>query len=214
MIPLYDAKAEAYAIHIQELVKQLKSKNKAAIAENEKYRLSDGDAISKYGGRIGEVFYLFPNDAPSKEIIEAYEKVKPYYGEGEFAVSFEQHLSHRRMTVIFDGKDLVIRADRSFLVIDKLTESNLVATIAKAKESYQIDWNNAKIFIFPYKTIYFYISDSFEIPLAGGRADLRNPDNWFTIPFKEDFDSIDYKALRKQIRQYAEEHPLPEIYNF
>ena len=45
------------------------------------------------------------------------------------------------------------------------------------------------------------ISDSFELPLAGGRADLRNPDNWFTIPFKEDFDSIDYlfKLAHKQL---------------
>lgn len=77
--------------------------------------------------------------------------------------------------------------------------------IQYAKENYEIDWDNAKIFIFPYKTIYFFISDSFEVTLGGGRSDLRNPDNWFTIPFDE---NINYKALREQCREFASQHPL------
>ena len=108
MTPLKDKKAEAYALHIQDIVTQLKKKTKKAIAENEQY-IVDGAA---YNGRIGETFYLFPNDAPSQEIIDRYEKCKPYFGTGEFAVPFEEHLSHKQMTVMFCGNDLVIRKDR------------------------------------------------------------------------------------------------------
>lgn len=34
---------------------------------------------------------------------------------------------------------------------------------------------------------------------------MRNPDNWFTIPFTEDFD---YKEIREKCREYARLHPL------
>lgn len=204
MHPLNDPKAEEYALHIQEIVSQLKKTSKKALAENEAYRLPPEVAKEKYGGRVGETFYLFPNEAPSQEIIDAYERVKTYYGTGEDAVSFEMHLSHRQMTVMFVDGDLVIRKDRN-LFIDRLTEECLRERIHYAKENYVIDWNNAKIFIFPYKTIYFFISDSFEITLGGGRSDLRNPDNWFSIPFTEDFH---YKGIREKCREYVRLHPL------
>lgn len=202
--------AQAYAEKIQSLVNELKKSSKKAKAEASKYLVDDETAKREYGGRVGEEFYLFPNEAPSQEIIDEYERTKPYYGTGEFAVSFEEHLSHRQMTIIFKGKDLIIRRDRQ-LIIDRLTEKNLNEGIKYAKEHYDIDWAKAKIFIFPYKTIYFYISDSFELTLAGGRADLKNPDNWFTIPFSE---NIDYRALRKQCRDFESENPLPERYNY
>ena len=204
MTPLKDPKAEEYALHIQEIVSQLKKTSKKALAENEAYIVPPEVAKEKYGGRIGETFYLFPNEAPSQEIIDAYERAKPYYGTGEDAVSFEMHLSHRQMTVMFVDGDLVIRKDRN-LCIDRLTEDCLRERIQYAKENYVIDWEKAKIFIFPYKTIYFFISDSFEVTLGGGRSDLRNPDNWFAIPFAEDFD---YKEIREKCREYARLHPL------
>lgn len=204
MTPLKDNNVEEYALHIQELVAQLKKTSKKAIAENEAYLVSPEEAKAKYGGRVGETFYLFPNEAPSQEIIDAYEKCKPYYGTGPDAVTFEMHLSHRQMTIMFVDGDLVIRKDRN-LFIDKLTENCLNERIQYAKENYDIDWDNAKIFVFPYKTIYFFISDSFEVTLGGGRSDLRNPDNWFTIPFDE---NINYKALREQCREFASQHPL------
>lgn len=204
MTPLNDPKAEEYALHIQEIVSQLKKTSKKALAENEAYIVPPEVAKEKYGGRIGETFYLFPNEAPSQEIIDAYERVKPYYGTGEDAISFEMHLSHRQMTIMFVDGDLVIRKDRN-LFIDRLTEDCLRERIQYAKENYVIDWEKAKIFIFPYKTIYFFISDSFEVTLGGGRSDLRNPDNWFTIPFTEDFD---YKEIREKCREYARLHPL------
>ncbi|MDY6300306.1 MAG: hypothetical protein SPL96_00210 [Bacteroidales bacterium] len=206
MTPLKDNKAEEYAQHIREIVNQLKKTSKKALAENEAHLVPLEVAKEKYGGRIGETYYCFPNDAPSQEIIDAYERVKPYYGTGENAVSFEDHLSHRKMTVMFVDGDLVIRKDRE-LFIDRLTEECLRDRIQYAKDNYDIDWNKAKIFIFPYKTKYFYISDSFETTLAGGRSDLRNPDNWFTIPFTEDFD---YSGIRRQCREFAKSRPLED----
>lgn len=202
MTPLKDIKAEEYAQHIQQLVNQLKKTSKKALAENDAYLVPPEVAKEKYGGRVGEAFYLFPDDAPSQDIIDAYERVKPYGDE----VSFEDHLSHRQMTVMFVDGDLVIRKDRN-LIIDRLSENNLRDNIQYAKENYEIDWDNAKIFLFPYKSIYFYISDSFEPILAGGRADLRNPDNWFTIPFTEDFD---YKEIRSKCKEFAKNKPLED----
>ena len=203
MIPLKDKKAEEYALYIQELVTQLKKKSKKAVAENAQY-IVDG---TMYNGRIGETFYLFPDKAPSQEIIDRYEKCKPYFGTGEFAVPFEEHLSHKQMTVMFCGNDLVIRKDRG-IFIERLTENNLRSGIEYAKENYVIDWDNAKIFIFPYKSIYFFISDSFESDLSG-RADTRDPNNWFNIPFTEDFD---YKAIRQMCRDFEVSHPLNKKY--
>ena len=204
MIPLNDTKAEEYASHIREIVTQLKKTSKKAQAENKVYIVPPEIAKEKYGGRVGETFYLFPNEAPSQEIIDAYERVKPYFGTGDDAVSFEMHLSHKQMTVMFVDGDLVIRKDRN-LFIDRLTEQGLRDCVKYAKENYTIDWDNAKIFIFPYKTIYFYISDSFEVTLGGGRSDLRNPNNWFSIPFTEDFD---YKEIREMCRDFVRLHPM------
>ena len=203
MMPLNDPKAEAYALHIQEIVKQLKKTSQKALKVNESYIVPSEIAKEKYGGRIGETFYLFPGEAPSQEIIDAYERVKPY-GSGEDAASFEMHLSHRQMTIMFVDGDLVIRKDRD-LIIDRLSEDCLRERIKYAKENYVIDWNNAKIFIFPYKTAYFYISDSFECELGGGRSDMRNPDNWFAIPFQED---IDFKEIKKKCNEFIKHRPL------
>ena len=204
MTPLKDPKAEEYALHIQEIVNQLKKTSKKAKAENEAYIVPFEIAKEKYGGRIGETFYLFPNDAPSQEIIDAYERVKPYYGTGEDAVSFERHLSHRQMTIMFVDGDLVIRKDRN-LFINRLTEANLKEEIEKTKNSNQIDLANAQIFVFPYKSFDFFISDSFE--LLSGRSDHRNPKNWITFPFTDNFD---YKEIREKCREYAATHPLDE----
>ena len=203
MPPLKDTKAEEYALHIQEIVSQLKKTSKKAIAENEAHIVPPEVAKEKYGGRVGETFYLFPNEAPSKEIIDAYERVKPYYGTGEDAVSFEMHLSHRQMTVMFVDGDLVIRKDRN-LFIERLTETNLRDALEATKGSKQIDLANAKIFVFPYKSIDFFISDSFE-PQLSGRSDHRNPKNWITFPITDDFD---YTEIRKKCREYASSHPL------
>ena len=203
MTPLEDSKAEEYALKIQKIVNQLKKTSKKALAENAIYLVSHEEAKIKYGGRVGETFYLFPNEAPSQEIIDAYERVKPYYGTGFDAVSFERHLSHRQMTVMFVDGDLVIRRDRN-LFIDRLTETNLRNAIEKTKESNQIDMTSAKIFIFPYKSIDFFISDSFE-PQLSGRGDHRNPNNWFTIPFCENFN---YKAIKEQCRKFVNAHPM------
>lgn len=203
MMPLNDAKAEEYALHIQEIVKQLKKTSKKALEENKAFIVPPDIAKEKYGGRIGETYYLFPNEAPTKDIIDAYERVKPY-GNGDDTTSFEMHLSHKQMTVLFFGNDLVIKKDRE-IFIDRLSEDSLHERILFAKENYIIDWNNAKFFIFPYNTAYFYISDSFERELGGGRSDLRNPDNWFTIPFKED---IDYGEITEKCKEYIKNKPL------
>lgn len=202
-MPLNDPKAEEYALRIQEIVKQLKKTSKKAIEENKAFIVPPEIAKEKYGGKIGETYYLFPNEAPSQEIIDAYERVKPY-GSGEDAASFEMHLSHRQMTVMFVDGDLVIRKDRN-LFIDRLSENCLRERIQYAKENYVIDWNNAKIFIFPYKTTYFYISDSFECELGGGRSDLRNPDNWFSIPFTE---NLEYDEIKKKCNEFVKNKPL------
>lgn len=203
MMPLNDAKAEKYALHIQEIVKQLKKTSKKALEENKAFIVPPDIAKEKYGGRFGETFYLFPNEAPTKDIIDAYEKVKPY-GNNDDATTFEMHLSHRQMTIMFFGSDLVIKKDRD-IIIERLSEDNLRERIQFAKDNYIIDWNNARFFIFPYNTSYFFISDSFERELCGGRSDLRNPDNWFTIPFKED---IDYDEIKEKCKEFVKNKPL------
>lgn len=82
MYQLSDPLAERYSQHIRNLVNQLKKTSNKAISENEKYLVKTEEAKEKYGGRLGETFYLFPNEAPSQEIIDAYEKCKPYFGTG------------------------------------------------------------------------------------------------------------------------------------
>ena len=207
MVPLDDRRAEEYALKIQEIVYQLKKSNKKALAENEVYLVSNEDAKAKYGGRVGEIFYVFPNEAPSQEIIDAYESVKPYYGTGLNAISFERHLSHRGMTVMFVGKDLVIRKDRIYFS-DRLTEINLKNAIEKTKDSNQIDMANAKIYIFPYKSMYFFISDSFEPQFNGSTGEYRIPENWFSIPFRDDYN---YKIIRQQCREFANRRPMKSV---
>lgn len=163
-----------------------------------RYKLSEKDAHQLSYYRIGDIFYRFPNEAPNSLVKKSFEK--EYYGIG----SFEDFLSHRGCVIHFEENDLVIVEER-FIFIERLTENNLRERIEYAKRYYQIDWNNAKIYIFPYKTMQFFISDSFERRLAGGRADLASPNNWFTIPFSNAFD---YYELRGICRQFVSEHPL------
>ena len=54
MSPLNDPKAEEYALHIQEIVSQLKKTSKKALAENEAYLVPQEVAKEKYGGRVFE----------------------------------------------------------------------------------------------------------------------------------------------------------------
>ncbi len=201
MVEIRDEKVQDYCIYIQELVAQLKKKSKKAVAENEQYIIPFEEAKQKYGARKSEVFYRFEGKAPSQELIDAYERAK-YQGSSE---NFEQHLSHRQMTVIFDGQDLVIKKERG-IYIGRLTERDLRDYIDVTEIDNIIELDKAKIYVFPYKTIYFFISDSFE-PSLSGRSDTGNPDNWITFPFTQDFD---YSEMRKTIRDYAEEHPLEE----
>ena len=202
MTPIKEMNTEEYTQHIEQRINQLKKTSKKGIAENAVYLVPQEVAKEKYGGRIGETYYLFPDEAPSQELIDTNKSVGCFGEE----VTFEMNLSHRGMTIMFVDRDLVIRKDRN-LIIDRLSENNLRNNIQYAKENYKIDWNNAKIFLFPYKSIYFYISDSFESTLAGGRSDLRNPDNWFTIPFTEDFD---YTEIRRKCKEFAKNRPLAE----
>jgi len=163
-----------------------------------RYKLSKEDAQQLKYYRVGDTFYRFPNEAPDSFIRESFAK------DGLCNGSFEDYLSHRGCVIHFEGDDLVIVEER-FIFIERLTEKNLRERIEYAREYYQIDWDKAKIFVFPYNTMLFFISDSFEKRLMGGRLDLAIPDNWFTIPFSSDFD---YQELRKICREFANQYPL------
>ncbi len=199
MTPIKEMNTEEYTQQIEQRINQLKKTSKKALAENEAYLVPPEVAKEKYGGRIGETYYLFPDEAPSQELIDTNKSVG-YYGE---EVTFEMNLSHRGMTIMFVDGDLVIRKDRE-VIIRRLSENELKREIQYAKENFVIDWDNAKIFIFPYKSIYFFISDSFEPVFSGGKA---NPDNWFTIPYTEDFD---YSEIRRKCREFAKSRPLED----
>lgn len=200
MMQLKNPIAEEYAQNIQAIVNQLKKTSKKGIAENAAYLVDADTARAKYNGRIGETFYLFPDKAPSQEVIDAFKDCSVY----DSSVTFEEHLSHRGMTVIFDGSDLVIRKDREIFG-DRLSENNLRRIIEIAKERTVIDWTKARIYFYPYGTIYFFISDSFE--KRHTRQDTTNEDNWLSIPFTEDFD---YTEIRQMCKDFAEQHPLKE----
>lgn len=202
MVSLNDSKAEEYAEHIRVLVNQLCKTSMKGLAENEQYRLEDNIAKTKYGAKNGEILYLFPNDAPSQDVIDAYERVKPYFGVGEDSVSFEEHLSHRQMKIMFFGPDLVIKKSRN-IFIQNLTEDNLRSTMSYVAEEYQMNEDNAKIYIFPYGKMEFFISESFEV--NSGRSDHRKESNWLVFPFTKDFN---YRLLRQKCKEYAEQHPL------
>lgn len=199
MTPIKEMNTEEYTQHIEQRINQLKKTSKKGIAENAVYLVPQEVAKEKYGGRIGETYYLFPDEAPSQEVIDANRFVTHYGKE----VTFEMNLSHRGMTIMFVDGDLVIRKDRQ-VIIRRLSENELKREIQYAKENFEIDWDNAKIFIFPYKSIYFFISDSFEPVFSDDKA---NPDNWFTIPFTEDFD---YSEIRRQCREFAKSRPMEE----
>ena len=204
MTPIKEMNIEEYTQHIEQRINQLKKTSKKALAENEAYLVPPEVAKEKYGGRIGETYYLFPDEAPSQEVIDANRSVT-HYGE---VITFEMNLSHRGMTIMFVDGDLVIRKDRE-VIIRRLSENELNREILYAKENFEIDWDNAKIFIFPYKSIYFFISDSFEpeYDIKSFDTNWCNPDNWFTIPFTEDFD---YKEIRRKCREFAKNRPLEE----
>ena len=200
MMQLKNPIAEEYAQNIQAIVNQLKKTSKKGIAENAAYLVDADTARVKYNGRIGETFYLFPNKAPSQEVIDAFNECKPHYIDS----TFERYLSNRGMTILFFGSDLVIRKDRT-IFIERLSENNLHRIIELAKERTVIDWDNAKFYIYPYKSFHFFISDSFEKEIL--RQDTADENYWFSIPFTEDFD---YTEIRQMCKDFAKEHPLVE----
>lgn len=63
--------------------------------------------------------------------------------------------------------------------------------------------NNARIYIFPYGSMDFFILESFE--KLSGKSDHRKESNWITLPLTTDFN---YILLRKECRDYAIMHPL------
>ncbi|MBR1447507.1 MAG: 3'-5' exoribonuclease [Prevotella sp.] len=195
MVEVYSEIAQEYALKIQNIVSEIN------IQYNE-HLVDDDTARKRYGARVGEKYYLFPNEAPTQEIIDAYEQVKPYFGEGEDRVTFEEHLSHKGMSVFFYGKDLLIRKDR-YNPIRKLTEANLRSAIDFVKSKYRMTEDNANIYIFPYGSMDFIISESFE--KHSGRYDHRKESNWLVFPLTADFN---YKLLRQECRDYAKLHPL------
>ena len=166
------------------------------------FKLDDEEARKLKYFREGDIFYIFPNEAPSQDIIDDYEQYKPYYGEGEDRVTFEEHLSHRGITVFFHGKDLLLREDR-YNPIHNLTEENLRSAIDFVKTKYHMNENNARIYIFPYGSMEFFISESFE--KLSGRSDHRKESNWITFPLTTDFN---YRLLRQECRDYANLHPI------
>lgn len=166
------------------------------------FKLDEEEARKLKYFREGDTFYMFPNEAPSQDIIDDYEQYKPYYGEGEDRVTFEEHLSHRGITVFFHGKDLLLREDR-YNSIHNLTEENLRSAIDFVKTKYHMNEDNARIYIFPYGSMEFFISESFE--KLSGRSDHRKESNWITFPLTTDFN---YRLLRQECRDYANLHPL------
>lgn len=202
MVELYSEIAQEYALKIQNIVSELKRYRRKNEPQYDEHLVDDEIARQRYGARVGEKYYLYPDEAPSQAIIDAYEQVKPYFGEGEDRVTFEEHLSHRGMTVIFYGKDLLIREDR-YNYMQSLTEANLRSAIDFVKTEYHMNEDNARIFIFPYGSMEFFISESFE--KLSGRSDHRKESNWITFPLTTDFN---YRLLRQECRDYANLHPL------
>lgn len=202
MVELYSEIAQEYALKIQNIVSELKRYRRKNEPQYDEHLVDEETARQRYGARMGEKYYLYPNEAPSQDIIDAYEQVKPYFGEGEDRVTFEEHLSHRGMTVFFNGKDLLIREDR-FNPIQKLTEESLRSSIDFVKKEYHMTDDTAKIYIFPYGSMEFFISESFE--KLSGRSDHRKESNWLVFPLTTDFN---YRLLRQECRDYATLHPL------
>ena len=163
------------------------------------FKLSEEEAKKLKYYLVGDTFYQIPNEAPSPVVRQSFDNDIFMCNR-----SLEDYLSHRGCVIHFEGNDLIIVEKRT-IFIDRLTERNLRERIEYAENNYVIDWDNVRIFVFPYNTMYFYISDSFEKSLGGGRTDMANPDNWFTIPFSKDFD---YLELRRICREYAQQYPL------
>ena len=202
MVELYSDIAQKYALKIQKIISELYRYRRKDEPQYDGHLVDDETARRCYGAQVGEKYYLFPNEAPSQDILDEYERVKPYFGEGEDKVTFEEHLSHRGATVFFHGKDLLIREDRN-IFIQNLTEANLRSTIDFVKKEYRMNEDNAKIYIFPYGSMEFFISESFE--KHSGRSAHRKESNWITFPLTTDFN---YRLIRQQCREYAKLHPL------
>lgn len=202
MVELYSDIAQEYALKIQNIISELKRYRRKNEPQYDEHLVDEEVARQRYGARVGEKYYLYPDEAPSQAIIDAYEQVKPYFGEGEDKVTFEEHLSHRGMTVFFYDKDLLIREDR-YNYMQSLTEANLRSAINFVKTEYHMNEDNARIYIFPYGSMDFFISESFE--KFSGRSDHRKESNWITFPLTIDFN---YRLLRQECRDYAKLHPL------
>lgn len=212
MIKLQSKIAQEYALKIQQLVIELKRGVKRGVLPSNCTVLDEKVARKKYSCKTFGKFFLFPHEAPSDEIINDYYSGLPDYGLISYKPSFRRHLSHKGVTVIFDHSDLVLRLDDEWMYrhTERLTENNLINRIELSKEL-SIDLELAKIYIFPYKTLYFFIDESFNISHENcGRLDLINPNNWFSIPFS---DNIDYRQLRRICSDFVDKHQIEYEYD-
>ena len=166
------------------------------------FKLDDEEARKLKYFREGDTFYQFPNEAPPQYIIDNYESLNSNYINDGDRITLEEHLSHRGITVFFYGKDLLLREDR-YNYMRNLTEENLRNAIDFVKKEYHMNEDNAKIFIFPYGSMEFFISETFE--KLSGRYDHRKESNWLVYPLTTDFN---YRLLRQECRDYAKLHPL------
>lgn len=165
----------------------------------DRFKVSNEDSKKLYFYRIGDSFFRFKDEAPDAIIKQSFKKdcnIEFYH--------LEDYLSHRGCRIYFEGNDLVIVEERH-VFIHNLTEKNLLENIEYAKNHYMIDWSRAKIYVFPFNTMYFFISDSFERSLVNGNFNMCNQDNWFAIPFAED---INYHELRRICRQFVSQGSL------
>lgn len=70
------------------------------------FRLSEEDAKKLCCYRDGDLFYRYPNEAPTDFIRQAFERDYAIFGRG-----FEETLSHRSCIVSFEGDDLIIQEE-------------------------------------------------------------------------------------------------------
>ena len=70
------------------------------------YRLSDDEARKLSCYKDGDLFYKYPNEAPTSFVRQAFDRDYSMYGRG-----LEETLSHRSCLVSFEGNDLIIQEE-------------------------------------------------------------------------------------------------------
>jgi len=70
------------------------------------FRLSDDEARKLSCYRDGDLFYKYPNEAPTSFVRQAFDRDYSMYGRG-----LEETLSHRSCLVSFEGNDLIIQEE-------------------------------------------------------------------------------------------------------